>query len=249
MRSSRTIIAVVIVALVLTSSVLLVFALASGPPAEDASVYASDATETTNDDILRVWAGDTGCNQERWSYLKWNLPDSDITDPSEIDSAKMILTVRATSGDLSQANVALYQVTDDSWSETSVNSGNAPADGSLIEEVSAPTALPSTVEFTAQALVDFLKQEAGGDNVASFAVRLTGNCGNSTAALNFYSKDQTQTTLPKPALQILDTNAVTLSTFSANDGQPNWPLIAGLFALVAVVVVGIGYGVRRSKQS
>jgi hypothetical protein len=92
---------------------------------------------------------------------------------------------------------------------------------------------------------------------------MTDGCGDINGSVWFEDADGTGETAPQSANepdlifytgQVVNgtPTAVEMKSFQAENNNlstPNWPLIAGLFALVAVVVVGVGYGVRRSKQS
>jgi len=227
----------------------LVFALASGLPSEDASVYSMNPGLTQNADKLRVEAGTPNCaaSRTRWSYLKWNL--ADIPAGQVIGSAAMTLTVDLVNLGVAPPGgpqVTLYQVIDDSWSESSVTAANGSAMGTLIQSIAVPPTAPATITFDDASLTNYLQQQADGDNVASFGLALTGNCGEGTVLVRMYSKDQTVVGnyAFRPYLMITNPNAVTLTTFRSSDPALNWPLAAGVIALMGLAVAG-GVLLRR----
>ncbi len=220
----------------------IAYAQSSGTVDEDASNYASSPTLTTNDDRLRVEAGTPNCaaSVTRFSYVKWDL--NDVAGP--IASAEMSFSVQSTnigSAVAGAQNLVLYRTTDE-WTETTLNWSNKPPLGEVVQSIVMPTAAGSVVTFNAPALAAYLQQEADGDNVASFALGLTGNCGESSVVIRLYSKDQT--VAPKPDLQVLKPTAVDMSSTSAE--TVTWPLYAGLGAVALVVIAGLAVSRRRT---
>lgn len=123
------------------------------------------------------------------SYLRYDL--SGIT--GTITSAKLILTSAGPAASGTTNSVAY--VSDDTWSETTLNWSNKPAAGAIIGSWSAPTAAGTavSVDITAQAAA-----EHDGDRMLSLCVYSTG--GMTT----YSSKDATSN---KPVLEITTTYA------------------------------------------
>jgi hypothetical protein len=231
------------------SLVGFVFAQASGAPQKDTYVNlnAPDTAYSTESNLWATMSGDAGgnCTTTRQIFMEWDL--SSITDPSKINSASLTLTVQTFVGSGSNYEVELFE-SNDAADLNAITWNTKPATGNSIEKQPTSASEDSTVVFSSSALVDYLKNEAAGDGKATFMIQLSplGSCSGANTQV-FYSNEDSDGRVPD--LQILDANAVTLSSFSANDGQPNWPLIAGLLALVAVAVAGATYVLRRSKQS
>lgn len=247
MSRLKTMISGVLVLTFLLGVTAIAFALASGPPDADASVYSNDTSLTQNLDQLRAESGDPVCNRTRWSYVKWNL--AGVPPGTTISTASMtyyVNLVNLPSGAVPQ--ISLFKVLDDSWQETSVTSGNGPAFGDLIQSVPVPAA-NTTIEFNNADLVTYLQQEAAGDDVASFGLAITGNCGNASVLVRMYSKDSPNPDTPDPNLNIADPNAVTLRTMEAEAGSSTTPLLLGGIALL-LVATGAGLvWARRNRMA
>ena len=255
-----------VVSLVLTMGVLIftivVFAVATNP--QDSYVYVNGPNKSNNygsnnyleaSSYYNFAVTPPRCDTSQVIYLRWDLDQvKGVASTSGSNKTNLTLNAITTFQIGSGERLKLYKVTDDSWTESSITGNNAPSLGDLIEDIAAPTS-PGLVVFSNVALADWINENSsyvgGGDvtagnDIVSFAIQIEG-CTN-TAIVRFDSKEATSGT--SPALNIFDPNSVTLSTFSANDSnQVNWPLIAGLIALGAAALVGLGYGVRRSKQS
>jgi len=80
-----------------------------------------------------------------------------------------------------------------------------------------------------------------GPNVISFAVRIIG-CSATSNIVALSSR----TGSTSPALTVESPTAVTMSTFRSADPAFNWPLIAGLGALAAVVIGGLAVTRKRA---
>jgi hypothetical protein len=83
------------------------------------------------------------------------------------------------------------------------------------------------------------------DKKVSVALMITGACGNGTVSLRMDSKDTT-TGGVIPTLDLESTTAVTQRSFQAADPAVNWPLIAGLGALVALAAGGVLFYRKRA---
>jgi LPXTG-motif cell wall-anchored protein len=113
--------------------------------------------------------------------------------------------------------------------------------------------LPVTVAntplvFQSTALTDYVKTKAG--TAASFAVRMATCGGAASPTVLIYDMENGSPALAsgassapaspdamtQPHMTISAPSAVALSTFQATDSAVNWPLIAGLAALAALLV-------------
>jgi len=98
--------------------------------------------------------------------------------------------------------------------------------------------------------VNFLNQQlAVAGKHATLAIASTaGNGGTYNYAYQYMaSKDNTTSQpLPKLILTTAPANAVNLSTFRSADPAVNWPLIVGLGALAALVIVGVMVSRKRA---
>jgi len=207
---------------------------------------------------------DTGaCDAPQYvGYIGWDLTN----DASKTwQSASLKLYAYDTAGGGPEYTFTLYPANSDGWSETGTNPGfdnttelaTATADLS-----SASKANMVPIEFASDALGQYFLDKRSNPE-ATLAVVMTGGC-SLNASVWFEDVDGTGGTAPQSANepdlifytgQVVNgtPTAVDVKSFEAENNTssstPNWPLIAGLFALAAVVVVGVGYGVRRSKQS
>lgn len=228
--------------LVIAASFTSVLAQASGPVDADASTDINTPGATTNDDRLRVEAGTPNCanSRTRISFVKWDVSavNQAVSSATMTFGVQSVTLASATAGN---QQVVLY-ATGDSWDETTVNWGNQPALGAVLQSVVVPSTGGGTVVFNSPELAAYVQQEANGDNVASFALALTGNCGESVVTLRLYSKESTVG--PDPNLQVLGPTAV--SMVETNAERTSWPLYAGLAAVALVVVAGVMMSRRRT---
>jgi len=254
MNKSRIFGTALLVLVLFVTATSLASALATGTADKDAYVYASAGDSVFNTVTVRVEAGDTTCAQARWSFLQWDL--SDIAPGTTLASAKVTLYVSSISGDPSGAHLELHKVLNDAWEETTLTYNNpiatsvTPGDpATLLQSVPAPTAVNDAVTFDSAALLQYAQQQADGDNVASFALFVNGNCGNGTTLLvAMYSEESTTAPdeLHKPyaLFKAPPPNAVDLTKTSAEQTN-SLPLYAGLGFLALVAVAGVVVSRRR----
>jgi hypothetical protein len=195
------------------------------------------------------------------AFVKWPL--TAVSQP--VDNATLTFGVESVALNAAPAGgqyVVLYSTTSqpagsalgDGWTETSVTWANqpglAPYDASVASAELDREVVPSTspygdVVFNSRSLVNYLNHERVGDGIASFALALDGNCGESTVTIRLYSKDQTVSTNPKPELVMRSSpNAVDVSKAGAQQATA-WPLYAGLGAVALFVVAGVVITRRR----
>ena len=156
---------------------------------------------------------------------------------------------------------SLYKAADD-WEEATLTWANRPADltlpppaGDVIQTIELSNATYTGLVYFGSAsdpnsaLAEYIKTEAAGDGKASFALNVTNCPGNDATYELFYDKDPKApppNSFQKPSLALQATTAVTMSTFRSADPAVNWPLIAGLGALAAVVIGGLAVSRRRA---
>ncbi len=252
----RKTISTMLVALVMVFMMTsLASAVASGVADADAAVDVSRPGSNfgTSTLIRTVASGDACISRAWWSYMKWDL--TEVADKTQIGYAKLTLYVESIdtpAGPTLPAGVqlSLYEIADagDGWVETSINSGNAPALGALIESQSVP-AVGQLVVFGSANLLNYLKTQT--NNIASFGIALTApagtSCGELDAVVRFYSRDATVADAQKPYLELrtdAPPNSVTLTDSSAQQTN-SLPLYAGLGALALIAVAGVGVSRRR----
>ena len=193
----------------------------------------------------------SGCTITRAGLLQWDV--SDVDDTATVGNATITLhQINFNTGSTASSKLALFG-TDDTWDDSTAQSGlPQPPDFNSttpLAEATGPFDVNSDVVFTATGtsdpLIQYIQNQVTGDNKVSFYVEITAGCPLGGSALVAWNSKEAGTS----TMELSTPTSVGLATFSAGDPSVNWSLIAGLFALVAVVVVGIGYGVRRSKQS
>lgn len=248
LATTRSLAVGLLILVVLISLTAIVLAVSSGTATADASVDINNPTQTMNADTIRVEASgavDCASSVAQYSFLKWDLTDA---AGKEIKTVQMSLTMwYAELGDATSGaqQLALYQTTD-GWNETSVSwNNNMPSLGTQIESKVLPTDDNSVITFESAALLDYVRLQAQGDKVASFALGLTGACtANSAVTVELYSKDHTNVGF-KPTLDIRSPTSVALTTLTAEQPTPNWPLYIGL-GVLALMVVGLLFYRRRA---
>jgi hypothetical protein len=129
---------------ILVSSLLAisVLALASGPPNHDSFVRSTAGDANFNGQSLSTYGSTSACTLTDWSFMQWDL--SSIPAGETVQTATLSLTTTAFYNVLGTTTLTLYQ-TGDSWNETTLTKNNAPALGSAIETVAAPTAIGQVV--------------------------------------------------------------------------------------------------------
>ena len=199
--------------------------------------------------IVDAQGSGSECTLTRAGLLKWDV--SDIPTSANVGRVKVTLhTVRSSTGSSDTTKLALFGAPDN-WDETT-QQGNLPTPPPITDtplaEITGPYTVGGDVVFnvqgTSEALVQYAQDQISdaNDQTISLWVEITSGCPTGGVARVAWNSRESGTSF----LELYDTNAVTLSSLSVNDSNTtNWPLLTGLFALAAVVVVGIGYGVRH----
>ncbi len=204
---------------------------------------------------------DTGAcdNPEYIGYIGWDLTNETRT----WIGGSLKLYAYDTAGGGPTYEFTLYPANTDNWTETGTNPGFDSS--TVLATASADLSSASTtnmvpIEFASDELGSYFLNKKGGE--ATLAVVMTGGC-SLNASVWFEDTDGTGGSAPASANEpdlIFWTGhvvngtptAVEMKTIQAEtntSSDSNWPMIAGLFALGAAVLVGLGYGLRRSKQS
>lgn len=185
----RRILIIAVVGLLLAAGVHAVLAAASGLADQDTYVVASQPNNNYNGGDLAAAGSLPTCNPTYISYLQWDLVD--VPGGATIGSAVITLTVRFTSGVQPGTLLSLYETGDyylsttTLWTEGGLTFNNAPGAGTLIQSIPAPTAFPSVVTFNNAALATYLNNEAAGDDLASFALGISGTCSAGATIVGF----------------------------------------------------------------
>jgi hypothetical protein len=97
-------------------------------------------------------------------------------------------------------------------------------------------------------LMDYVQAQARADKIVTLAMSFSANCNPSNSQITLFHQEYTVDPSFRPVLDIKASapTAVTMSTFRATDPAVNWPLIAGLGALAAVVIGGLAVARRRA---
>ena len=149
-----------------TSRTRTVIAPAVDPPTGETTFAPADDAYTEgspgfNNDVIKVQPS----GPVRNGYLKFSI--SDLTS-EEILSAKLRLTV---SQDPGSGTLNLYQGLTNGWTEESLNSSNAPAQGVLLDSVNGTFSTGQVVEFDVTSYVvdngvyTFVLRHGGGNDV------------------------------------------------------------------------------------
>ena len=262
MKRSRIFFSIGVVILITIFATTAIFAGTYRSPSKDAT---GDGTTMYNQLIEVQSSGSVGggtCSPVYVGYIAWDLTSETAT----WQSASLNLFAYSATGGGPSYTFTLYPANNDTWSEgggsdpgydSNTVLATATAD---LSGASSSNMLP--IAFASDELGSYFLNKKGGQ--ASIAVVMTDGCGQVSGDVKIEDREGSGGSAPTSANEpdlVFYTGpvvngsptAVEVSAFKAesNSQSPytNWPLIAGLFALAAVVVIGIGYGVRRSKQS
>ncbi len=200
-------------------------------------------------------------------YIGWDLaPDASKT----WNSATLELFAYKFSGGSEDDNgrynfeFTVYPANTDNWTEDGADPGfdeTNPLGVVSADLTDASSSNMVSVKFASDELGTYFRNKNG--NEATVAIVMTDGCGFN-GSVWFEDTEgnggSAPTSANEPNLTFWTGNvvngtptAVEMKSIQVENNNtpspPNWPLIAGLFVLAAVAVVGIGYGVRRSKQS
>jgi hypothetical protein len=191
------------------------------------------------------------------SYLVWDLSGTPQT--TTVNSARM--TLRVIQALSTASTLTLYRVDTNALWNAATQVGAPGALGEALGSVTGPLSVGSTVVFEAggglnnapllPAYINGKNNDVTGQDAVTFAVSFSAGC----VSLTTVAFDEANPSIPQvpgtnPAtLTIWQSNnqtAVTLRTFRADGATLNWPLIAGLGVLAAVVVGGLALTRKRA---
>ncbi|MXV50868.1 DNRLRE domain-containing protein [Pedobacter sp. HMF7647] len=136
-------------------------------PTDDAYVRdGSFAADNYGLDTILFVKASTSSGFSRKSYLKFSL-----SDISSVNTAR--LRIYGYNADNSSTiTISCYSVDNDSWTEQTISQNNAPSNGTTALSTSAVNNVRKYIEFD---VTNFVKAQAAGDKLVSFAIRDAGN--------------------------------------------------------------------------
>jgi hypothetical protein len=222
-------------------------------PTADDFAYINDTALATDTLLAARGSGqaDGTCLSQYETFLKYDL--SSVPTGNVITAATLTLRSAGVVGTNPSLRMTLYGSTTDGWSAgtTQILWADRPQD--LIElgtYVDGPLAAGNPIVFneTTQ-FKKFLTDQcaATGNKVATFVIKLTA-CSAPYAGQYLSSSETTGANAFPAQLSITNAppTAIALSTFQAADPAANWPLIAGLGALVALAAGGVLFYRKRA---
>lgn len=248
MATKRTLLTIAIVCVLMLGLTPLAYAI-GWTPTEDATGYATTASDDS--ELRAVSSGAGACVVTATSYMKFDLSSVTLS----IGSARLLLKLTRVNAGSGSARLALWSVTDDTWTESSVRA-DSPA---LVSEVAAVTfaagaqpAAGGQVIFESSStgdkrLVDFLNSQVSNDpdRLASLALRVT-ECGTGLYEYRVASSENDDTAA-RPSLEIYTPTAVGLSTVVGQAASAAiWPFYAGLAVLGLLAALAVNLSRRRT---
>ena len=185
----------------------------------------------------------TACSATQESFLKFNLTSA--TTPITAAELRLRSNFSSATGTLT---MGLFTSSNESWAQDAGFTWAARptrVEGTALA-TATKTAAGSDVVFSSDALRAALETQrtTGADpKLVTLVVTVIDCTGTTTQAMDSINKSG-----GVPAVLTLTTQptAVTMSTFQAADPAVNWPLIAGLGALVALAAGGILFYRKRA---
>ena len=199
------------IGLILLLLILTIGTALADSPNHDSFVRASQSGTNFDTQELSVSASTASCNTTDTTYMQWDV--SGIS--GSVTVATLTLTATTTILNTGSAMISLYETTD-SWTEGAITASNAPAVGSLIQTVNAPTTGGETITFNNAALVSYLDTQASGDDIASFALRFSSGCAAGVSIAVFEDKESGAN---GPDLTTTPPLAVTLANFGVTSQE------------------------------
>ena len=168
-----------------------------------------------NDPYLVVMEGINVISQLR-SYLKFDLTSLN----GDVSAAWLKLTVLLDGlKDNEFSPVSVYSIDDDTWSETTITLGTAPADGELLDQRDKIKTLEATYAWD---VTDFSNDEKNGDRIASFQIKDPTSSG---VAVKFGNREgdyaPVLTVVTDPSTKIDISDATIPQSFKLHQNYPN----------------------------
>ena len=255
MERKRLLLGVGIMLAVLLVVTTITFAGSKRSPSKDAT---GDGTNLYNE-LLEIQSsaelGGSGCKPVYVGYIAWDLTSENRT----WQSATLTLYAYDNAGP-GNYTFTVYPANNDTWPEGGTGADPGYDENTVLATVTADVSGASSsdmksITFASNELGDYFLNKKGGQ--ASVAVVMTDGCGSLSGDVKIEDREghggSAPTSANEPDLifytgQLVNgtPSPVEVKSFHAENNStpstPTWPIIVGLFA---VVVVGIGYGVRR----
>ena len=228
-------------------------------PSKDTSCYVNYGNQCYDNYGIQAEASDNGtgqCVPTVVGYVGWDLS----SESRSWSSAALTLTAYSVTGGTPPFTFALFSPSDHDWTEDGVAPGYVGS--AIVTTTVSSLSAGESVVFTSDDLGSHFSALKGHN--ASLAVVLTDGCGSHSANIAFEDLEgsgglHAPTSVKEADLVFWtgavdpntnDPTAVDVASVKANTDSPssNWPVIVGLVALFALVVAGVGFGVRRSNS-
>jgi hypothetical protein len=250
---------ITVVAILVVASSLVAFAAGTfRSPTKDMFCIAGSACASGYGITPAASLVSGSCNTTQIGYVGWDLRTTPPgTGPAgAILSAKLTLTTyNVVNPPAGPMTFSLVIPNSQTWTEATTTD---PGTGSVIATGTAtltPGTGAQTVTFggpgdtvAANALGGYFNGLKSGANPASstIGVRITGSGCGQTGTIVYFAEHGATGEADLIFYPNNDATAVTLSTFRSADPAVNWPLIAGLGVLAAVVVGGVAVTRKRA---
>ncbi|MEW6303639.1 MAG: polysaccharide lyase family 8 super-sandwich domain-containing protein [Verrucomicrobiota bacterium] len=181
---------------------------ASLAPAADSYVWGGSTNSNYGTATSLVTKDASGEAYDRWAYLKFDLSQSSFTG---INAATLNLTVASLPN--GTTSVSVYQVTNDSWTESGITWANRPSLGALI----ASASVTSEGQVVSVNVASYVNGQFSGDKVVGLAVVPTTADGR---WVSFGSRESST----KPRLDLVGTFDAVLTADADTyiwDGSPD----------------------------
>lgn len=222
-------------------------------PEADTFVDFQSANQNTNYNTMELRLSGSAdpegnCTPTRTALLRFDV----AAEPQAYTTAVLRVTTGLDAGSAGAANriVAVYAIANDTWNETTATYANTLGNGSMVRGAQLDTAtlpnlspIPSgqVVEFTSQALADFVNAQIAGDNKVSLAIQFT-TCA--TVSTQWFQDKEGGSVAA--VLELTGPTAVELTSAEAQQQPNTWPFYAGIAAVALLVVAGVTISRRRT---
>lgn len=208
---------------------------------------------TSNPSNVTLYVQDSlsTCNDTQITYIQF-----DASNIATVSSASLVLFAGQTEiGLQSGPELSIYGVTDFNLA----TGAGAPTTAGLtpLQTINVPSTTvrfdPFTFGGSHTGLAGYIQTQANGatPQTVTLALSFSANCHGINSQLSFYSQRYSNATY-HPQLTIVgtkkDPNAVSLTTFSSDGSNLNWPLYIGLGALALIAAGGLVYSRRRAAM-
>lgn len=181
-------------------------------PVGDADIYQGSSTTNYGTNTILRAKNTSGSSVTRKTYVKFDLTSANLTN---IQSAKVRLYCSALDGTYS---VTAYQQATDTWTETALTWGNAPAIGTAIGAQS----INATAKYFEWDVTSYVQSQNSGDKVVSLCFADAATAG---LMATFESKEGTN----KPQLVITDLKNAKIASTKSLKAEKNSELMVKVY--------------------